>query len=478
MTPPSKFFIPGMSRRTVLGGISALAVAAALPKATLAATPGSNVARYRIDLGGYNGPELTGEDITLKIMRQDFPPAVNALFDAAYAEFMGAYPNIKIEEERVPYGDLSKKIQIYVGSQTAPDVMMGRNDFASAYAAGQFAAPLQEFLSNEFLADHYDPLLESATIGGNLVCLPWVTNPVFLYFNRDLFAAAGVETPPETTDINAGWTVEEFIDALKRITAALRSKGDTNTFGLAASMAGNGGPGSNYTQVESIWVRMQGDPSADKSSSLYKTFAGVSDDGLTASGYLDTPEAISGMENYQSLFTLGLTPSGAAPDQFVSGVAATAFGTIKISNRFKSEQPPFEWGVTPMPRGKIAYICTVADSPFVYSGSPNVPEAVALLSFLCNDANRLAFNAEWGSMPSRKSLVESDPSYTTEPAKRLAAEAAANAYGPIKTVGWFDYFNAANTAVEDIALGADPAGRLHEAASQIDRLLAKYAKYV
>jgi multiple sugar transport system substrate-binding protein len=56
----------------------------------------------------------------------------------------------------------------------------------------------------------------------------------------------------------------------------------------------------------------------------------------------------------------------------------------------------------------------------------------------------------------------------------MAAATAAAAYSPIKTPGWFDYFNAANTAVKDIALGADPAQRLQEAASQIDKLLAKY----
>ena len=44
---------------------------------------------------------------------------------------------------------------------------------------------------------------------------------------------------------------------------------------------------------------------------------------------------------------------------------------------------------------------------------------------------------------------------------------------PPKT-GYFDYFIAMNPAVKDIALGADPATRLHEAATQIDGLLAKY----
>ena len=57
-------------------------------------------------------------------------------------------------------------------------------------------------------------------------------------------------------------------------------------------MHGNGGPGSNYTQLESIWVRMMGDPKADKELERLQDLAGVREDGLKATGYLDTPEAI------------------------------------------------------------------------------------------------------------------------------------------------------------------------------------------
>ena len=38
----------------------------------------------------------------------------------------------------------------------------------------------------------------SATINGDLLCLPWETNPTFLHFNRDIFTKANVAPPPET----------------------------------------------------------------------------------------------------------------------------------------------------------------------------------------------------------------------------------------------------------------------------------------
>ncbi len=478
MTKSVDLFKRGLSRRSMLKGMAAgstlLAMPSILTSRAFAQAPGSNPGKYKLDLGGYSGPELSDQPITLKFMRQDFPPAVNDTFSLAYAEFTAAYPNITVEEERVPYGDLPQKVQVYVASGSAPDIMMGRNDFASAYAAGELALPLQNFLTPDYIEDVYAPLRESATFDGNLLCLPWETNPTFLYFNRDIFAAAGVETPPEVSDVNEGWTVEQYLSALDAITTSLRAAGNTETFGLAASMYGNGGPGSNYTQLESVWVRMMGDPKAAPDSSVYKTFLGVSEDGFTATGYLNTPEAVQGMTNYQTLFTKGYTPQGAQPDMYRGGVAATSFGSMNFANRFKAEGDPFSWGATPAPRGTIAYSTTVADSPFIWSGTPHANEAAALLAYITSDAKRRAFHGAWGSMPVRQSLIAEIPEYQTNQVNMLAVSCANNAYGPPKTVGWFDYFSAANPAVKDIALGADVATRLTEAATQIDGLLAKY----
>ena len=96
---------------------------------------------------------------------------------------------------------------------------------------------------------------------------------------------------------------------------------------------GNRGPGSNYSQMESMWVRMLGDPSAAKDSTVYKTFAGISEDGLTATGYLDTPEAIQGMKNYQALFSEGLSPKGVVAAGLSAGVAlsvAALWATARV----------------------------------------------------------------------------------------------------------------------------------------------------
>jgi len=217
-----------------------------------------------------------------------------------------------------------------------------------------------------------------------------------------------------------------------------------------------------------------GDPNAAKDSSLYNTFMGVSEDGFTASGYVNTAEAAAGLANYKTVFANGYTPTGVVPDQFRGGAAAITFSGTGTVKRFLKTGQPFNFGMSPAPKGTIAYTTTVADSPVIFSGTPYPAETAALLAFLCNDENRFAFHDAWGSMPVRKTLVDALPEYASDQRLQLGTNVADHAFGPPKSVGWFDYFSAINPAVKDIALGADPQARLNDVATQIDGLLSKY----
>jgi multiple sugar transport system substrate-binding protein len=473
-------------RRFLLGAAGVASLAALTPVLAACggdgdAAPATGVSRgpgpgnYKIDLGGYQGPELTSNATTLRFMRQSYSPEVNAFFSGLYEKFSAAYPNITIKEELVPYGDLPTKLKVYVASNDAPDVMMGRNDFTEAYAAGQIALPLNDYFTDAYLTDIYAPLREAASAGGKMYCIPWDNNVEVLLFNRDLFTKAGVAPPPESDNIDDGWTIEQMIESMTALTKNLRAQGDTNTWAMASSTAGNGGPGSNYTQHESFWIRMMGDPKADPSSDDYKTWAGISGDGLTASGYLDAAGAIAGMKNYQTFFTAGLTPTGIVPDQLTAGTAALSMDSFSVANLYLSPggKPSFDWGVSPMPKGKSRFGCNSSDAPIVWSKTPNPDAAAAFVAYLCNDANRIQFARLWGSVPARTSLIQQMDEYLGTKQK-LAVALAKQSSGAPRSVGWFDYFNAVNPAVKNIALGADPATTLHETAKQIDQLLAKY----
>ena len=286
------------------------------------------------------------------------------------------------------------------------------------------------------------------------------------------------ETPPVTASLATGWTIEQMIDAMREITKKLRSSSKYEAYwALESSTFGNGGPGSNYTQNESTWVRQMGSKTAKPGSEAYNTWAGVSPDGFTATGYLDTNLAIEGMKHYQTFFSEGLTPKGIVANQYNSGFAALSVGGINPINAWQAPgaaKPNFTPGTTLIPRGNTLFGCNSSDSPIIWAKTPNPDAAAALVGYMLNIPNRVQFHTLWGSQPASNAVLAAMPVYKTGKGQQLSVKTGNISDPAPRSVGWFDYFNAINPAVANIALGADPATTLHNTAAQIDRLLAKY----
>jgi multiple sugar transport system substrate-binding protein len=442
-----------------VSGLSACSTAADPAAADIEAGPGPG--NYAMDLGGYAGPEPTEDDITLTVMRQNWDTETDAVFDSVVADFEAAYPNISVEEEFVPYGDLSSTLQTRFAASNAPDIAMGRSDFVSAYLYGDMAVPIGDYFTDDFLSDYTPALIDSVTFDDTTYALPWEHQVQLFAYNKDIFAEAGIATPPETTDPADGWTLDQWMDA----------NGHEDWYPLASSGFGNGGPGSNYAQLESTWIRMQGSADADPESDEYRSYVGVSDDGLSVDGYIDNPLAIEGMKNYQELFTNGWTPADYVPDMFKTGTAAVDVGTIYAGT------DDFDWALTPLPRVESSVSSNASDSFIVTTQSAHPNEAAALLGALTAADAKVAWHAAWGSMPAQQQVIDGLPADVAGTERfELVANVAAETVGAPRTPGWFEYFNQMNTTVKDIALGADVESSLSSAVTAIDRALARYAQ--
>lgn len=455
------------------GGI--LAACTTEPKTTPTTSPtASGRPQYKLDLGGYTGPAPTSQNIQLRVLRQVYPPYADEWWQDMYAQWTAAYPNITFQEETVPYGDLPQKIQTYVAAGDAPDIMMGKGDFVQAYVYHGIALNLSDFLSQDYLDDLAPAMRAAQMVKGNLYAWPWEQGNTLFYFNKEMFEKANVPMPPETDDLSQAWTWSQLAEAWAQLKEALNPSGEISIFPLASSKYGNGGPGSSYF-YEGIYIRSMGDPNAPEESSLYKTFAGVSKDGLTVSGYVDTPEAIEGMRFYQNIFEQKFSPSVAVPDQFEQQQAAVRFASLSFVKTYQDPKTglKFRWGASPIPRGRILFNHTTGDAPIVYAKTKYPAEAAAFTAFLHNDTNRISWHRTWGNLPARLSLFDMMPEYKEFP-KSLGAALSKAGYAPPVTPGYLEYFSAMNAAVKDIALGADIEERLHRVAKDIDASLAQY----
>jgi multiple sugar transport system substrate-binding protein len=93
-----------------------------------------------------------------------------------------------------------------LNSDTPPDIIiLSANDLAGLYYQQGLIEPLNAWVDalDVNLDDIYPaPLAQCQMPDGTLVCLPWVGDTFALYWNKDLFSAAGLdpEQPPQTVE--------------------------------------------------------------------------------------------------------------------------------------------------------------------------------------------------------------------------------------------------------------------------------------
>ncbi len=131
--------------------------------------------------------------------------------------FEDANPNITVEVTTLPYSDYGTALQTDLAAGTVSDVFDIEYANYASYQANGVLAPLT--VSNP--AAYRQSLLEAYSTGGTSYALPSSFSDVVLYYNKDLFDAAGVAYP--TND----WTwADEKAAALKLTDEAAGVWGD------------------------------------------------------------------------------------------------------------------------------------------------------------------------------------------------------------------------------------------------------------
>lgn len=177
----------------------------------------------------------------------------------------------QIIHEPIP-ADYYTQIQTQLAGGTAADLLWIDQDHMGMAGDGVFL-PLTDCVSGAEagtagdVADYYPGIISTAMQDGELYGLPWIAQPVVVYYNRDLFDAAGLEYP------QAGWTWDDFTEAATALTQDTDGDGTTDQWGTIA----NGWPPPQMF----IWQAGGDVVSEDMSESP-----------------IDSPEALEGVQFY------------------------------------------------------------------------------------------------------------------------------------------------------------------------------------
>lgn len=139
--------------------------------------------------------------------------------DTIIAGFEGENPTIDVVVETAPFADYFTLLQSSVASGDAPDVFELNYESFVTYAANGTLLDLTGMVSEE--APFYPKALEAFTYEGKQYALPESFSDVLLFYNADLFDAAGLEYPTNE------WTWDDAVAAA----TAIRALGD-DTWGI------------------------------------------------------------------------------------------------------------------------------------------------------------------------------------------------------------------------------------------------------
>jgi len=150
-----------------------------------------------------------------------------ALFLALAREFEQANPGIKLEPVNIPFDGLEPKILTSLATGTAPDVARVDVGFLPKVAIRGALAPLDAYGIGAVTSELRPVALASCVVGGKTYGLPDQVNGLCLFYNKDMFAKAGLDParPPAT------W--QEFIEYARKLTD---KRAGTFGFGMRNSL--------------------------------------------------------------------------------------------------------------------------------------------------------------------------------------------------------------------------------------------------
>lgn len=139
--------------------------------------------------------------------------------DTIIAAFEAENPDINVDVATAPYADYFTLLQADVSGGDAPDVFELNYENFVTYADAGALLDLSDLVSEE--APFYPAALEAFNFEGAQLGLPATFSTVVLFYNKDLFDAAGLEYPTNE------WTWSDAILAAE----AIKALGD-DTWGL------------------------------------------------------------------------------------------------------------------------------------------------------------------------------------------------------------------------------------------------------
>ncbi|SKC68711.1 ABC transporter substrate-binding protein [Krasilnikoviella flava] len=124
-----------------------------------------------------------------------------------------AHPDIKVDLQLIPSEQYEQKVQTMIAGGNGPDIMQVAEG-VNVYSSKNQILPLDEYASKAGLdlSERFGPTGSLYSYEDKVYAIPDRSGAMIVYYNKDLFDAAGVDYP------TADWTQEDAQAAMEKLT--------------------------------------------------------------------------------------------------------------------------------------------------------------------------------------------------------------------------------------------------------------------
>ncbi|MDJ0755619.1 MAG: extracellular solute-binding protein [Ardenticatenaceae bacterium] len=158
------------------------------------------------------------EVITIEYWQYFFDARVDAM-NRLIQQFEAENPDVRvIHNSDIPYADFRDKIAASAPANVGPDVATLFYGWIPAWVDAGYLIPLpEEVYTREEIAEQFSPMVLQSELDGEFWAVPTAVRTLALFWNKDLFEAAGLdpEQPPTNLDelVEMAQLLTEYDDA-------------------------------------------------------------------------------------------------------------------------------------------------------------------------------------------------------------------------------------------------------------------------
>ena len=351
--------------------------------------------------------------VELKMWGPTNGDAYDQWWDDYIAAFNASHPNIHVTIETFEGTAYLQKIRASLNEGGAPDIFyMIPGGASDTYFREGKMVPMENYMD----ASSFTPATTAAcSVDGTLACMPMYLAPSFVYYNKDMFAEADVDTSAWADPMRPTW------DEFKAAADALKTAGDTP---IALGNLENWEGMFWYWAFQNRYGGVQ---------TLKDSFAGT--ESWSGPSYVKAGELVQELKpaGYLNTGFNGVT-GDAANSLFTQGQAAMIFMGPWLVSTIKTEEGPENWGFFNFPTfadgdaDAQTDVMAGVDGQWIAKTSAHPDEAGEFLKGFIDPATALDFMIKTDSISSVNGIIPQAGDQTPIVQVWEAATGAAHAY--------------------------------------------------